>query len=100
MHLLDTRQQAPLHWAAGIGNEEIVDILVKAGGDLLLEDRFGRTAFDEAIYCEQMRTACYIIENYPDTYKDLLPKWPTDDDFDLRNTYALRRGMLTRCRNY
>lgn len=48
LDLMNPDKQTPLMKAAEVGSIETVKLLVKAGADLNLKDKFGRTAYDIA----------------------------------------------------
>lgn len=54
----------PLHWAAGSGQIEAADALVKAGADVGIADKEGRTPLDIA-RAKQQTAIIKILETPP-----------------------------------
>ena len=65
-----------LHYAASIGNKAIVELLLKEGAKIDVEDNFGNTALHCAIQSKHNEIALFLIEKGLDINKLTKQSWP------------------------
>ncbi len=77
-HLTDGNGWTPLHWAAGCGNEPLMEFLLSKGADIEAKDAADRMPLKHAQLAKNKQAEEYLTNTWPKVRKVLLERLKTE----------------------
>jgi uncharacterized protein len=70
LSIVDDKGWTPLHWAAKLGDAELIMTMIDSDGDIVAIDKNGSTAFDVLLEYEHHQAIDAVKRKYPREYRN------------------------------